>query len=149
MPTSEENKAIVGQFLANGVSSDASIVMVTDDFRWTGPRSMEFMFEGGHELVGGESLRVSPTSITRSTTGYQAGPQRLERPLHDRRGRHRHHGVRRQVHRLGGRGVPQLLLPGVRARDGKIAEVREHADTKYVWDTLLATPGSATRSWVA
>ena len=24
-------------------------------------------------------------------------------------------------------------------RDGKIAEVREHADTKYVWDTLLAT----------
>ena len=27
MPTSEENKAIVGQFLANGVSSDASIAM--------------------------------------------------------------------------------------------------------------------------
>ncbi|MGZ4764901.1 MAG: nuclear transport factor 2 family protein, partial [Ilumatobacteraceae bacterium] len=25
-------------------------------------------------------------------------------------------------------------------RDGKIAEVREHADTKYVWDTLLSTP---------
>jgi uncharacterized protein len=141
MPTAEENKAIVGQFLANGVSSDASIAMVTDDFRWVGPRSMEFLFEGGHALVGGQSLKGLPHLDHALYKGYEAGD-----------------GDNSSVHFMIAEGDIVIMEFDAKftgwegeayhnyyclvfvLRDGKIAEVREHADTKYVWDTLLATP---------
>ena len=140
MPTAAENKAIVGQFLANGVSSDASIAMVTDDFRWVGPRSMEFLFEGGHALEGGESLRGLPYLDHALYTGYEAGDENSS-----------------NVHFMIADGDIVIMEFDAKftgwegeayhnyyclvfvLRDGKIAEVREHADTKYVWDTLLAT----------
>ena len=140
MPTAEENKAIVGQFLAQGVSSDASIAMVTDDFRWTGPRSMEILFEGGHALEGGESLRGLPYLDHALYRGYEAG------------------GDNSNVHFMIAEGDIVIMEFDAKftgwegeayhnyyclvfvLRDGKIAEVREHADTKYVWDTLLTPP---------
>ena len=140
MPTAEENKAIVGQFLANGVSSDASIAMVTDDFRWVGPRSMEFLFEGGHALEGGASLKGLPYLDKALYKGYEAD------------------GDNSNVHFMIAEGDIVIMEFDAKftgwdgeayhnyyclvfvLRDGKIAEVREHADTKYVWDTLLATP---------
>jgi uncharacterized protein len=141
MPTPDENKAIVGQFLANGVSSDASIAMVTDDFRWVGPRSMEFLFEGGHALEGGASLKGLPYLDKALYKGYHAGD-----------------GDNSNVHFMIAEGDIVIMEFDAKftgwdgeayhnyyclvfvLRDGKIAEVREHADTKYVWDTLLATP---------
>ena len=139
MPTAEENKAIVGQFLANGVSSDASIAMVTDDFRWTGPRSMEFMFEGGHALVGGDSLRGLPYLDHALYNGYEAG-----------NGSNVHFMIAEgdivimefdaKFTGWEGEAYHNYYCLVFVLRDGKIAEVREHADTKYVWDTLLATP---------
>ena len=139
MPTAEENKAIVGQFLAQGVSSDASIAMVTDDFRWVGPRSMEFLFDGGHALEGGEALRGLPYLDHALYKGYEAGD-----------GSNMHFMIAEgdivimefdaKFTGWEGEAYHNYYCLVFVLRDGKIAEVREHADTKYVWDTLLATP---------
>jgi uncharacterized protein len=138
--TGEENKALVSEFLANGVSSDAAIAMVTEDFRWDGPRSMEFLFESGHALEGPESLRGLPFLDHALYKGYESG------------------GKNTNVHFMIAEGDIVVMEFDARftgwegeqyhnfyclvfiIRDGRIAEVREHADTKYVWNTLLETP---------
>jgi ketosteroid isomerase-like protein len=140
MPTAEENKAIVGQFLSGGVSSDESLALVTDDFRWVGPRSMTVLFENGHSLDGKEALRDLPNLDKALYRGYEVG------------------GDASNVHFMiaaedfvimefdakftgfEGEAYHNYYCLVFVLRDGKIAEVREHADTLYVWNTLFGTP---------
>jgi hypothetical protein len=138
VPTAEENKAIVQTFLRNGVSSDASIAMVTDDFRWIGPRSMEFLFEGGHSLNGGESLRGLPYLDHALYTGYKSGQANVHFMIAE--GDIVVMEFDSKFTGWEGEAYHNFYCLIFILRDGKIAEIREHADTKYVWNTLLDTP---------
>jgi hypothetical protein len=140
MPAADENKAIVGAFLANGVSSDASIAMVTDDFRWVGPRSMHFLFEGGHALEGGESLRGLPHLDHALYQGYAADGEHANTHFLIAEGDIVVMEFDAKFSGWEGEAYHNHYCLVFVLRDGKIAEVREHADTKYVWDTLLDTP---------
>jgi ketosteroid isomerase-like protein len=140
MPTAEENKATVGTFLANGVSSDASIAMVTDDFRWVGPRSMEFLFEGAPAREGGESLRDIPFLDKALYRGYDPNAENSSVHFMIAEGDIVVMEFDAAFTGWEGEKYHNFYCLVFVLRDGKIAEVREHADTKYVWNTLLDTP---------
>src|SRR5687767_9556818 len=70
--TGEESKALVGQFLAQGVSSPESRAMVTDDFKWITPASLRFMSEDGSGVIKGpDGLKDIPNLDKAIYQGYE------------------------------------------------------------------------------
>jgi hypothetical protein len=138
---SQESKQLVQKWLAQGITSPESLAMVTDDFRWIGPRSLHFMF-GNEEasLIGREGL---------------AGLYHLDEALYV--GYEPDHGGK-NVHFMiaegnivvmefdsafttfeGERYHNQYCLVFI-LRDGLIAEVREHVDSHYAYEVCFGTP---------
>jgi ketosteroid isomerase-like protein len=134
------NKALVQKFLSQGVSSPASLEMVTDDFRWVGPPSMHILFGDGHTLHGREGLADIPLLDKALYKGYEVSPGHS----------HVHFMIAEgdivvmefDASFTTFEGEPyhnQYCLVFV-VRDGKIAEVREHVDTHYSYEVCLGTP---------
>jgi len=136
-----ESKALVQKWFAAGLTSPDGLAMVTDDFAWIGPPSMAHLFgTPDATLRGPEGLATLPYLDKALYADYHEGEPSAnvhfmiaegdivvmefdaEFTLHD--GDHYHN---------------QYCLV-VRVRDGKIAEVREHADTLYSEIVSMGTP---------
>ena len=143
MTNGEATKAFVSRWFATGIGSPAGLEMVTDDFVWYGPPSMAEIFEGaGHEAVLRGKAGLSRLSYLDKAlyANYTAG------------------GNHANVHFIvaeddicvmafdaaftthDGDSYHNQYCIVFRVRDGKIAEVREHADTLYSHDVCMGTP---------
>jgi ketosteroid isomerase-like protein len=137
----EASKALVQQWFAVGLTSPEGLAMVADDFAWIGPPSMTHLFD-------------APDATLRGPAGLATLPyldQALYADYHEEE-------PSANVHFMIAEGdivvmefdAEFTLHDGdnyhnqycivIRVRDGKIAEVREHADTLYSEIVCMGTP---------
>jgi uncharacterized protein len=139
--SAETSKALVQQWFTVGLTSPEGLAMVTDDFAWVGPPSMTHLFgTDDATLRGAAGLATLPYLDKALYADFNAEEPSMnthfmiaegdivvmefdaEFTLHD--GDHYHN---------------QYCIV-IRVRDGKIAEVREHADTLYSEIVCMGTP---------
>ena len=137
----ESSKALVQQWFAAGLTSPEGLAMVTDDFAWIGPASMTHLFGTDDATLRGPAGLATLSYLDKALyADYDEGKPSAnthfmiaegdivvmefdaEFTLHD--GDHYHN---------------QYCIV-IRVRDGKIAEVREHADTLYSEIVCMGTP---------
>jgi hypothetical protein len=74
----------VQQFLSQGVSSAESNELVTDDFKWIGPASLDFMFEGDVSYLDKQAAAIAPLPRRGDLQGVRQERHRIVGPFHDR-----------------------------------------------------------------
>ena len=138
MPSADENKAVVKKVFFKGFDADESRTLVTEDFRWVGPPSLEFVFDRAAS-EGPEALTDVPNiaaALYRKSDGKDSTNIHFmiaegdivilefeaTRTIFD-------NGTHRNTYCL------VFLM-----RDGKIAEVHEYLDTHHLWDLAFDTP---------
>jgi len=136
-----DSKTLVVQWLTAGPATPEGLAMVTDDFRWQGPRSEAELFGSPDAaLHGRDGLRTLPAIDHAVYANYDdvVGSTNIhfmiaeddlvvfefdsEFVTHDGEPYHNHYCM------------------VVRVAEGKIAEVREHSDTLYFHDVVMGTP---------
>jgi ketosteroid isomerase-like protein len=138
---SASTKALVQQWFAAGVSSLAGLDMVTDDFVWQGPPSMAEIFEHDDATLRGKS-GLSRLSFLDEAL-YANYSAREEKPnVHFMIAEGdicvMEFDARFKTH--DGDSYHNQYCIVIRVRDGKISEVREHADTLYSDRVCMGTP---------
>jgi ketosteroid isomerase-like protein len=136
-----DSKTLVVQWLTVGPATPDGLAMVTDDFRWQGPRSEAELFGSPDAALHGRNgLRTLPAidravyanyaeAVGSTNIHFMIAEDDLvvfefdsEFVTHEGEPYHNHYCM------------------VVRVADGKIAEVREHADTLYFHDVVMGTP---------
>src|SRR5882757_9435918 len=136
-----DSKTLVVQWLTAGPATPEGLAMVTEDFRWQGPRSEAELFSSPDAaLHGRDGLRTLPAidravyanyaeAVGSTNIHFMIAEDDLvvfefdsEFVTHEGEPYHNHYCM------------------VVRVADGKIAEVREHSDTLYFHDVVMGTP---------
>jgi uncharacterized protein len=138
--TAAEHKALVQKWLSQGVSSPASLAMVTDDFRWIGPASLHFMFGDGHALAGREGLKDIPNLDKAIYKGYEVTPGHSNVHFMIAEGDVVVMEFDASFTTFEGEPYHNEYCLVFIVRDGKIAEVREHVDSHYSYEVCFGTP---------
>jgi ketosteroid isomerase-like protein len=141
MTDTASTKEIVQQWFAAGIASPAGLEMVTEDFVWQGPPSMAEIFEHDDATLRGKD------GLSRLTL--------LDEALY---ANYADHEQKPNVHFMiaegdicvmefdaaftthDGDSYHNQYCIVIRVRDGKVAEVREHADTLYSERVCMGTP---------
>jgi hypothetical protein len=139
-PSGQASKELVMTWFAVGITSPEGLAMLTDDFVWRAPESTKHLFGAGDGVLRGRDLGqldllnqalYKDANTTAESTNFhfiiaEGNTVVLEfdatKTLHD-----------------GGTYHNQYCMV-VHVRDGKIAEVREHADTLYSEQVIMGTP---------
>jgi len=136
-----DSKTLVVQWLTAGPATPEGLAMVTEDFRWQGPRSEAELFSSPDAALHGRNgLRTLPAIDHAVYANYDdvVGSTNIhfmiaeddlvvfefdsEFVTHEGEPYHNHYCM------------------VVRVVEGKIAEVREHSDTLYFHEVVMGTP---------
>jgi ketosteroid isomerase-like protein len=136
-----DSKTLVVQWLTVGPATPDGLAMVTDDFRWQGPRSEAELFGSPDAALHGRNgLRALPAidravyanyaeAVGSTNIHFMIAEDDLvvfefdsEFVTHEGEPYHNHYCM------------------VVRVDEGRIAEVREHSDTLYFHDVVMGTP---------
>jgi ketosteroid isomerase-like protein len=138
--TAQDNKALVQQFLAQGVSSAESNELVTDDFKWIGPASLDFMFEGDVSYLDKQALRGLHFLDEAIYKGYDKSDT----------GSSVHFMIAEDgvvvmefdatFTTFEGESYHNQYCLVFTVRDARIAQVREHVDSHYSYEVIFGTP---------
>lgn len=138
MSNADENRAIVRKFFASGFGSEVSRALVTDDFRWVGPASLNYVFDHDVRASAGPESLTDLSNVAAAL--YKAS-----------------HADSTNVRFMIAEGdVVVLEFEATRMtfddesyrnsyclvffmRSGKITEVHEHVDTHHTWDLCFST----------
>jgi ketosteroid isomerase-like protein len=136
----QDNKELVQRWLAAGVSSPAALAMVTDDFSWISPQSMSDLFEGDEAVLRGrEALTDLPNLDKALYRGYEEGGNNSKVHFMIAEGDIVVMEFDAAFTTFEGEPYHNQYCLVVTVRDGKIAEVREHADTHYAYQVCMGT----------
>jgi ketosteroid isomerase-like protein len=138
--TAQDNKALVQRFLSQGVSSAESNELVTGDFKWIGPMSLDFMFEGDVSYLDKQALRTLHFLDEAIYKGYDKSDT----------GSSVHFMIAEDdvvvmefdaaFTTFEGEQYHNQYCLVFTVRDGRIAQVREHVDSHYSYEVLFGTP---------
>ena len=141
MTSAEANKAIVQQWLSCGLSSPAGLEMVTDDFRWVGPKSMAEIFPDGEAvLVGRDGLRDLPNLDKALYRGYDASAHNSSVHFMIADGDIVVMEFDAKFTGFEGEAYHNNYCLVFFLRDGKVAKVHEHVDSQYSYELMMGTP---------
>jgi ketosteroid isomerase-like protein len=138
---SHESKALVQKFLSQGVSSPASLAMLTDDFRWIGPASMADMFPGDDAvLYGREDMADLPILDQAIYKGYDTNANNSNVHFMIAEGDIVVMEFDASFITFDGESYHNQYCLVFLLRDGLIAEVHEHVDSAYAREVVMGTP---------
>ena len=138
--TAQDNKALVQRFLSQGVSSAESNELATDDFKWIGPASLDFMFEGDASYLDKQGLRGLHHLDEAIYQGYDKAD--TVSSVHFMIAEDDVVVMEFDAAFTTFEGEPyhnQYCLVFT-VRDGRIAQVREHVDSHYSYEVIFGTP---------
>ena len=136
-----DNKTLVAQWLAAGPSTPEGLAMVTDDFRWQAPRSeADLVGSPDAALHGRDGLRTLPAIDQAVYANYDdaVGSTNMHFMIAEDDLVVLEFDAAFLTH--DGQPYHNYYCLVVRVADGKIAEVREHADTHYFHNVVMGTP---------
>ena len=136
-----DSKTLVAQWLAAGPSTPEGLAMVTDDFRWQAPRSVaELIGSPDAALHGRHGLRTLPAidQAVYAKSDDVAGSTNMHFMIAEDDLVVLEYDAEFVTH--DGDPCHNYYCMVIRVTDGKIAEVREHADTHYFHTVVMGTP---------
>ena len=140
-----DNKALVVRWLTSGPATIEGLAMVTDDFRWQGPRSEAELFGSADAaLHGRDELRTLPAidhavyanyaeAVGSTNIHFMIAEDDLVVFEFDS-----------DFVTYEGEPYHNHYCMVVRVAEGRIAEVREHSDTLYFHEVVMGTPEKRT-----
>ena len=135
------SKALVQKWFAVGLTSPHGVEMVTDDFRWIAPASMAELFGNDDAILHGKQGLAGLPAIDHALyAGYEAGGSNATVHFMIAEGDIVVMEFDAAFRTHDGDAYHNQYCLVIRVRDGKIAEVREHADTHYSYEVCLGTP---------
>lgn len=141
MTDGSATKALVQKWLAAGLASPEGLAMLADDFVWQGPRSMAEIFDGeGATQRGPEGLArlIYLDEALYSDHASAADNTNMHFMIAEDDVFVMEFDAKFTTH--DGDPYHNYYCLVVRVADGKIAEVREHADTLYSHQVCMGTP---------
>ena len=139
--SASDNKQLVAQWFMAGPSSEAGLAMVTADFKWIAPRSEAELFGSSDAILHGpEGLRTLP-AIDQAVYA-NAEDAASSTNMHFMIAEDDLVVIEFDAAFTTHTGEPyhNYYCMVIVCSDGKIAEVREHADTHYFHEVVLGTP---------
>lgn len=130
-----ENKDLVLRWFAAGQDVDGT--MLADDFVWHTPKGTAELLNGGNPDFYGDEAWGQLDAVARAAYQTPPDPELVFCIAED-------DWVVMQLTvratSYDGERYENAYALTVRCRDGRIAELWEHADTKLWWDTIVGTP---------
>ena len=136
-----DSKTLVVQWLTAGPATPEGLAMVTDDFRWQGPRSEAELFGSADAaLHGRDELRTLPAIDHAVYANYAeaVGSTNIHFMIAEDDLVVFEFDSEFLTHE--GETYHNYYCMVVRVAEGKIAEVREHSDTLYFHDVVMVSP---------
>lgn len=130
-----ENKDLVLRWFAAGRDEDGS--MLAEDFVWHTPKGTADLLNGGNPDFFGDEAWGQLDAVARAAYRTPPDPE-LVFCIAEDDWVVMQLTVRATSHH--GESYENAYALTVRCRDGRIAELWEHADTKLWWDTIVGTP---------
>jgi hypothetical protein len=135
------NKELVGRWLAAGPWTEEGRAMVTSDFVWQAPRSEAELFGSPDAaLHGPDELRLLPAIDKAVYADFGGADSNPHIPLLIAEGDNVVMEFEASFTTHTGEPYHNYYVFVIRVEDGKIAELREHADTKYFDEIVMGTP---------
>lgn len=135
-------KELVLKWLKTGASTAEGRSMTTDDFRWQGPPSTAFLFGTEDAALHGDDLRYLKALDRALYADYderQSGEANTHFMIAEGDTVVWEFDASFTGH--DGEQYTNQYSISVKVRDGKIAYLREHADTLHNYQLLMGTPG--------
>ena len=138
--TGEESKALVQRWNEIGPFTPEGLSMVTDDFRWIMPPSMEEFFFGADDGVRGPAALARVPLVDKAVySDFSGSGTEVEQHFTIAEGDRvvMQYEARFTTH--DGEPYHNIYCTVITCRDGKIAEVRSHVDTQYFYAKTMGT----------
>ena len=137
----QSNKELVGRWLAVGPWTEEGRAMVTPDFVWQAPRSEADLFGSPDAaLHGPDELRGLPAIDKAVYADFAVAGTNSANTVMIAEGDLVMMEFEAKFTTHTGEPYHNYYVFVIRVEDGKIAELREHADTKYFDEVVMGTP---------